>query len=73
MKFLRSLFICERVQIPNYVFETLVENVRVDLGRGNICMTEQCLHDAQIGTIVEEMAGESMAQHVWAHSACPQA
>ena len=36
----------------------------VDLRRRDIGMAEQLLHDAQIGAVLQQMAGEGMAQHV---------
>ena len=35
-------------------------------------MPKQRLHDAQIGAIVQEVAGESMAEHMRAHSVAAQ-
>ena len=39
-------------------------DVGVDLGGRNIGVAKQQLHDAQVGTVVEQMGGEGVAQHV---------
>ena len=36
----------------------------IDLGRRDIGMAEHLLYAAQIGAVVEQMAGEGMTQHV---------
>ena len=41
--------------------------MRVDLRCRNIGMAEQGLHHAEIGAILQEVAGKGMAQHVRAH------
>jgi hypothetical protein len=43
-------------------FEPLLIDVGVDLGRGNIGVTEHFLDDAQIGAIAEEMGSETVSQ-----------
>ena len=45
--------------------ETLLDDMGIDLRGRNIGMAEQLLHRAQIGTTLEQMAGEGMAEHVW--------
>lgn len=45
-------------------FESLLIDVRVDLGRGNIGVTEHFLDDAQIGAIAEEMGSETVSQEM---------
>ena len=44
--------------------QSVAEDVRVNLGRGDVGMTQHLLDAAQIGAVVEQMAGEGMAQHV---------
>ena len=36
----------------------------IDLGRGNIGMTQQFLDASQIGTVIQEVGGEGVAQHM---------
>src|SRR5260370_35428602 len=43
--------------------------MRIDLGRGDISVTQQRLYHPKIGSVVQKMAGEGMAQHVRAHLA----
>ena len=45
-------------------FQALVEHMGVDLRRGDVGVAEQFLHDAQIGAVLQQMAGEGVAQHV---------
>src|ERR1043165_6971605 len=46
--------------------DPLPGEVRVQLGRGDTRMTEQLLDDAQIGTALEQMGRERVAQRVGA-------
>jgi len=39
-------------------------HMRVDFGGGNVGVPEHLLHAAQIGTAVDEVAGEGMPQYV---------
>ena len=59
-----SLRIIQRVQVAHHSLHSFVEHMRIDLCRRNIGMTEQFLDDAQIGAILQQMAGEGVAQHV---------
>src|SRR6266481_5456079 len=43
--------------------------MRIDLGRGDISVTQQRLYHPKIGSVVQKMAGEGMAQHVRAQLA----
>jgi len=49
---------------PVQLLQALARHVRVDLRRRYIGVTEEHLHDAQIGAVIQEMGGKSMAQHV---------
>ena len=44
-----------------------VENVSVDLGRGDVLVAEQLLHGADVMAGLEEMRGERVAQRVCAY------
>lgn len=46
-------------------FESVLIDMGVDLGRGNIGMAEHFLDDAQIGAIAEEMGSETVSQEMW--------
>jgi len=45
-------------------FQALAGNVGVNLGSGNVGVAEQHLHDAQVGTVVEQVGGKGVAQHM---------
>jgi hypothetical protein len=59
-----ALAIGQRVQIAHQAFEPLFDHMGVDLRGRNIGMSEQRLHDPQIRAVVQQMAGEGVAQHV---------
>ena len=54
----------ERVVIAHEGLKPFVENVGVNLRRGNIRVPQHLLHGAQVSTAAQEMAGEGMAQHM---------
>lgn len=43
-------------------FKPLPFDMRIDLGRRNIGMTEQCLHRSKIRTALQQMGGKRMSQ-----------
>ena len=45
-------------------FEAFTRHMGVDGGSGNVCMPQQQLHHAQIGTVVQQVRGKGMAQRV---------
>ena len=45
-------------------FHALASDVGVDLGGGKICVTEQHLHDSQVGSMIEEMGRKRMTKRV---------
>ena len=45
-------------------FQTLLIDVRINLRRGNIGMTEHFLNDAQIGAIAEQMRGKTVPKQM---------
>ena len=53
-----------RVVLAVQVFQALARNVRVDGGGGNVGVAEQHLHHAQVGAVVEQVRGKSVAQRV---------
>ena len=58
------LFLRQRVQIAHQAFQALLQHVSINLRGRNIGVAEQRLHHAQVGAVVEKMAGKSVAQHV---------
>ena len=44
--------------------QAFIEHMSIDLGGGNIGMTEQLLHRAKVGTAFQKMRGKSVAQHM---------
>lgn len=42
----------------------LLVNVGIDLGRGNVSVTQHLLNDAQIGAIAEQMGRKTMSQQM---------
>ena len=62
----------QRMQVAHHALQPLVEHVGVDLRRRDVGMAEQLLHDAQVGAVLQEVAGEGVAQHVRADAVGPQ-
>src|SRR5260221_3319856 len=58
------LLLRQRMQVTHQTFKTLLDHMGVDLRGRDVGVAEQRLHDAQIGAVVQEMAGEGMAQHM---------
>ncbi len=52
------------MQVAHQAFQPLLDHMGINLGSRDIAVAEQGLHDAQIGTIVQQMARERVAQHV---------
>ena len=46
------------------LLEALASDVRVDGRRGDAGVTEQQLHDAKIGTVVQQMRRKRVAEHM---------
>ena len=46
-------------------FQAFAGNVGVNLRCGNIRMTQQHLHDSEIGTVVEQMRGKGVTENMW--------
>jgi hypothetical protein len=44
--------------------QPLTRHVGVDGGRGDVRMPQQQLHRAQVGAVVQQVGGESVAQRV---------
>jgi hypothetical protein len=52
------------MKLPVHSFQSLLIDMRIDLGRGNIGMPEHFLDDAQIGAVPEEVRREAVTQKV---------
>jgi len=59
-----GLLLRQRVQIAHQALQPFLDHMGVDLRGRDVGMAEQRLHDAQIGAVMQKMAGEGMAQHV---------
>ena len=59
-----SLFLRQRMQVAHQALQPLLDHMGVDLRGRDVGMAEQRLHDAQIGAVVQQMAGKGMAQHM---------
>ena len=46
------------------VLDSLLIDVGVNLGGGNVSVAEHFLNDAQVGAVVEKMCGETVAERV---------
>jgi len=44
-----------------YVFQPLLQNVRIDLGCGYVAMTQHELNRSQVGAPLKQVRGEGMA------------
>ena len=47
------------------LFQPLFHHMRVDLGRGNIRVAKHELYRPQVGTALQQVCRETVAQHVW--------
>ena len=52
------------MEVADHPLQALVEDVGVDLGRGDVGVPEEFLHDAQVRAVLQEVTGEGVAQDV---------
>ena len=52
------------MQVAHQALQPLLDYMGIDLRSRDIGVAEQRLHDAQIGAVMQEVAGEGVAQHV---------
>ncbi len=52
------------MQVAHQAFQSLFDDVGIDLRGRNIGVAEQRLDDSQIGSVVQEMRREGMTQHM---------
>ena len=57
-------FLRQRMQVAHQAFQALLDHMGIDLGGRDVGMAEQRLHDAQIGAVMQQMAGKGMTQHM---------
>src|SRR6185312_10297581 len=62
------LAIGQWMKVAHECFQAFFQDVRINLCRRNIGMPEKCLHYTKIRAIVQQMAGEGMAQHMRAQA-----
>ena len=55
------------MQVAHQAFQPFLQHVGIDLRGRDVGVAEQRLHDAQVGAVVQQVAGEGVAQHVRAH------
>ena len=55
------------MQIAHEAFQPLLQHVGIDLRGRDIGVAQKRLHHAQIGAVVQEVTGESVAQNVRAY------
>src|SRR6185503_14712035 len=60
----RALLLRQWMQVAHQALQPLFHNMGVDLGSRDIRVAKQRLYDAQVGAVVQEMAGKCVAQHV---------
>ena len=53
-----------RMELSMDGFEPILIDVRVNLGRGNIGVTQHFLDDAQVGAVTEKMRSETVPEQV---------
>ena len=58
------LFLRQRMQVAHQALQPLLDHMGVDLRGRDVGVAEQRLHDAQVGAVVQEMAGEGVTQHM---------
>jgi hypothetical protein len=54
----------KRMVFQHQIAQSRVEDMGVDLGRGDIGMAQQRLDRAQVGAVLQKMRGEGVAQLV---------
>jgi hypothetical protein len=54
-----------RVMTPMQILQTPASHMGVDLRCREIAVTEQQLHDSEIGTVVDQVRGKCMPKRVW--------
>ena len=57
------------MKIAHQALQPLLDDMGVNLGRGNIGMAEQRLDDPQVRSIVQEMRSECVTQYMWTDQA----
>ena len=52
------------MQVAHQALEAFLDHMRINLGRRNIGVTEQRLHDAQIRAVMQQVRRECVTQHM---------
>ena len=53
------------VELAVDLFQALVVDMGINLGGGNIRMSQQFLNDPQVGSVLKQVGGEGVAKEVW--------
>ena len=56
------------MKIAHQRFEAFFQHMRINLGRRDVGVPKECLHHPQVGTVMEKVAGEGVAQDMGAKS-----
>ena len=59
-----ALISAARMMLRVQFLQALAGHVRIDLGGRQIAVTEQHLHHAQVGAVIEQVRGERMPQRM---------
>ena len=57
-------FVRQRMQIAHQALQSLLDDMGIDLCRGDVGVAKQRLDDSQIGSIVQKMTCKGVAQHM---------
>ena len=68
-----AVLVRQGMQVPDHGLEPFLEDMGVDLRGRDIGMAEQCLHDAQIGAVLQQMARKGVPQNMRADGLGSQA
>src|SRR4051812_28547773 len=60
----QGLTIRQRMQAAHQTFQAVFQNVRIDLRGRDVGVSQQRLHHAQVGAVVQQVAGKSVPQYV---------
>src|SRR5512141_628106 len=54
-----------RVKAAVYIAKAAALNMRVNLRRADVRVSEQFLYYTKIGAVLQQVSGEAVAEHVW--------
>src|SRR5436189_6361038 len=59
-----ALLLCQGMQVAHQALQAFLHHMGIDLGARDIGLTKQRLNNTQISSIMQQMTGEGMPQHV---------